>query len=212
MKAVVKRTKMSLIIVMMIFGSIGLFVRYIDCSSSQVALVRGLGGAICLLLASFILGETLSWKRIKSNMKILVASGIAIGLNWIFLFEAYKYTTIATATICYYFAPVIVILLSPFILKEKLSKHKVICILVAMIGMVCITGISGDGMAKNHTIGILYGIGAAVLYAGVMIMNKFFKEVTSLERTIPQLGFAGIAVLPYVIATGEMNKIGRAHV
>ena len=200
-----KRTKASLILVMILFGSIGLFVREINCTSSQIALTRGVIGSICLVLASFIIKQPLSWKRIKPNLGILIASGIAIGLNWIFLFEAYKYTTIATATICYYFAPVIVMFLSPLILKERLSGVKIACILAAMLGMICISATGEDAGGQNHFLGIAYGIGAAVLYASVMIMNKFFKDVTSLESTVPQLGFAALAILPYVLINGGFN-------
>ena len=200
-----KRTKASLILVMILFGSIGLFVREINCTSSQIALTRGVIGSICLVLASFIIKQPLSWKRIKPNLGILIASGIAIGLNWIFLFEAYKYTTIATATICYYFAPVIVMFLSPLILKERLSGIKIACILAAMLGMICISATGEDAGGQNHFLGIAYGIGAAVLYASIMIMNKFLKGVTSLESTVPQLGFAALAILPYVLINGGFN-------
>ncbi len=200
-----KRTKASLILVMILFGSIGLFVREINCTSSQIALTRGVIGSICLVLSSFIIKQPLSWKRIKPNLGILIASGIAIGLNWIFLFEAYKYTTIATATICYYFAPVIVMFLSPLILKERLSGVKIACILAAMLGMICISATGEDAGGQNHFLGIAYGIGAAVLYASVMIMNKFLKDVTSLESTVPQLGFAALAILPYVLINGGFN-------
>ena len=200
-----KRTKASLILVMILFGSIGLFVREINCTSSQIALTRGVIGSICLVLASFIIKQPLSWKRIKPNLGILIASGIAIGLNWIFLFEAYKYTTIATATICYYFAPVIVMFLSPLILKERLSGIKIACILAAMLGMICISATGEDAGGQNHFLGIAYGLGAAVLYASIMIMNKFLKGVTSLESTVPQLGFAALAILPYVLINGGFN-------
>ncbi len=200
-----KRTKVSLILVMILFGSIGLFVREINCTSSQIALTRGLIGSVCLILSSFIIKQPLSWKRIKPNLGILIASGIAIGLNWIFLFEAYKYTTIATATICYYFAPVIVMFLSPLILKERLSGIKIVCILAAMLGMICITSTGESGVGQNHFLGLAYGIGAAVLYASIMIMNKFLKDVTSLESTVPQLGFAALAILPYVLFNGGFN-------
>lgn len=201
----VKRTKGSLILVMLLFGSIGLFVRGIDCTSSQIALSRGMIGTLCLVIASFVLKQPLSWKRIRPNLSILIASGIAIGLNWIFLFEAYKYTTIATATICYYFAPVIVMFLSPLILKERLSVIKVACILAAMLGMVLITGVGESGLGQNYLIGVAYGIGAAALYASVMIMNKFLKKVTSLESTVSQLGFASLAILPYILINGGFD-------
>jgi len=185
---------------MLIFGSVGLFVRYIPLPSSGIALGRGIIGCLFLLLMMFILRKRISFKRVRADLIILILSGAAIGINWIFLFEAYRYTTIANATICYYLAPVIVVFLSPFILKEKLTFIKVCCILAAITGIILITGI-GEEQGANDLKGIIYGLGAALFYASVIILNKFFRHVTDFERTVIQLFFASASLLPYVALT-----------
>jgi len=188
---------------MLIFGTVGLFVRYIYLPSEQIALGRGIIGCLVLLTTMTLLRKKISWQRIRGDIWILLFSGIAIGVNWIFLFQSYRYTTIANATICYYLAPVIVVFLSPFILKEKLTVVKVGCILAAVLGIWLITGmggLAGNGSSgENDLIGILFGLGAAVFYASVIILNKFFKHVTDLERTLIQLVFASLSLLPYVL-------------
>ena len=203
-----KKYKLGLIIAMLIWGSIGIFVRYIDFTSSQIALVRAIVGSIFLIVFSMISKEHLSKEKIKSNLLVLVACGICLGFNWIFLFQAYNYTTISTATICYYLAPVIVMFLSPFLLKEKLTPVKVLCIVAAMIGMLCIVGIDKSSMGGNNIVGIVYGLSAACLYAGVVVLNKFLKDISGRDSSVVELSVAAIFLIPYVIFTEKISLAG----
>lgn len=203
-----KKYKLGLIISMLIWGSIGIFVKYINFTSSQIALVRAIVGSIFLIIFSMISKESLSKEKIKSNLLVLICCGICLGFNWIFLFQAYHYTTVSTATICYYLAPIIVMFLSPFLLKEKLNSVKVCCIVVAMIGMLCIVGIDKSSMGENNMVGILYGLSAACFYTGVVILNKFLKEISGRDSAIVQLSVSAIFLLPYVIFTEKISLVG----
>lgn len=191
---------------MLIFGTIGLFVKNIDLTSSEIALVRGVIGGIVLIIVSLLTKNKVSFKDVKENLLLLLLSGGAIGLNWIFLFQAYKYTTISNATLSYYFAPVFVMLLSPFILKEKLTLKKILCVACAMLGMMFIVGNSG-GVAegRNDFLGISYGLAAAAFYASVVLMNKFLKNLKSLETTYIQLILAAVVLMPYVFTVEGFN-------
>ena len=121
------------------------------------------------------------------------------------LFEAYRYTTVATATLCYYLAPVFVILVSPMLLKEKLTKKKLACVLVALVGMVFVSGVVETGIPTLSEIrGVILGIGAALFYASVIVMNKHLKNISAFERTIMQLGTSAIVLLPYTILTEKV--------
>ena len=203
-----KKYKLGLIIAMLIWGSIGIFVRNINFTSSQIALVRAIVGSIFLIIFSIISKENLSKEKIKSNFLVLICCGICLAFNWIFLFQAYRYTTISTATICYYLAPIIVVLLSPFLLKEKLNSVKVSCIVAAMIGMLCIVGIDKSSMGENNMVGILYGLSAACFYASVVILNKFLKDISGRDSAMVQLSVAAIFLLPYVIFTEKISLVG----
>ena len=166
------KSKISLVLAMIIFGTIGIFVKSIPLSSEIIAGIRGLVGVGFLYLFTLIKKGSLSQKAIISNLKILIWSGILIGANWIFLFESYSYTTIATATLCYYLAPVFIILMSPIFLKENLTLKKIICVLIALIGMTFVSGVFKGGLDISQIKGVLYGIIAAFLYADVIILNK----------------------------------------
>lgn len=199
-----KSSKGIYIIAMLLFGSIGLFIRNINLSSGQIALVRGMIGSIFLLAACPLMKQKFSIKAIKTNIILLILSGSAIGFNWILLFEAYKYTSIANATLSYYFAPVFIMLLSPLLLKEKLNFLKLLCIIGAVAGMFCVVGNGGE-TGKNDLIGIGYGLCAAVLYASVVMMNKFLKGLSGLETTLIQLSTAFLVLLPYILLTEKVH-------
>ena len=197
------KSKLMFVTAMLIFGSIGLFVRNIPISSGQVAAVRGLIGSLYLLISGMVIKQKISWKQVKKSFVLLFLSGAAIGFNWIFLFRAYHFTTIANATVSYYFAPVFVILFTPFILKERLKLYKIFCLICAVIGMFLIVGIdSGNGWEQLTGVG--YGLLAAILYAGAILINKFLKGLGGLETTLIQLSIATIILIPYVIFTEEI--------
>ncbi|MEK5215773.1 DMT family transporter [Psychrobacillus sp. FSL H8-0487] len=196
------KSKIQFLLSMIIFGTIGVFVRYIDLSSSEIALLRGLIGSMFLTTVMFLMKKKISWAIVRVNALILLLSSISLGGNWIFLFQAFKHTTLSNATLSYYFAPVIVLIVSPFVLKEKLSVKKIICIAVAMLGMLFIVGNGGvNTSGLNDLIGIGYGLMAAVLYASLMLLNKFIKNMDGLETTVLQLGTATILLMPYVFFT-----------
>lgn len=184
---------------MLIFGSIGLFVRNIELVSSQIALVRGFVGAFILLMAMFFLHKRFDFNSLKQNFRYLLLAGLAIGFNWIFLFQAYTYTTIAIATLTYYLAPTFVVLLSPIILKERLSSFKIICVILSLFGMSLVAGFFNENQSgSNDFIGALYGISAALFYAIVILSNKFTKNISAIDSSITQLLIASITLLPYV--------------
>lgn len=198
----VNTARLSIIISMLIFGTIGIFVRHIPLPSSMIALIRGAVGTLFLLAFSRLRKTPLCRSAIRANLGMLVLSGTFIGFNWILLFEAYRYTTVATATLCYYLAPVFVILASPILFREALTLRKGICVAVALVGMVFVSGVLETGISgSGEILGIFFGLGAAVLYAGVVLMNKKLTDVPGFERTIVQLGASVLALAPYVLVT-----------
>ncbi len=203
------KQKLLFALAMLIFGSIGLFVRTLPFTSSQIALARGLIGSAFLFVSSFILKKGLSFKRIRSNLKVLLPLGIMLGFNWILLFQAYRYTSIANATVSYYCAPVIVMLLTPVLFKEPLTRTNVICIFAAMAGMVCISG-AGGALDRQNLIGIAYGFGGAVFYAAIVLTNKFLKDISDFESAFTQLFIAALALLPYVLLTDGIRLAGAS--
>ena len=204
-----KSAMLRLSTAILLFGTIGIFRAYTPLPSGLLSMSRGLIGAAFLLLIMLCSHAKLSASAIRKNGLLLTLSGAMIGANWILLFEAYNYTTVPIATLCYYMAPIFVILASPIVLKEKLTGVKLLCSAVAFIGIVLVVFGSDDGAGggKNHFIGILCGLGAAALYAGDILINKVIDGVTAQERTFVQLATAGIVCIPYTLFAENLSTV-----
>lgn len=189
----------SLIASMVIFGTVGIFRRYIPFSSGLIAFSRGIIGAVFITLFLCITKRPFDFAKVKKAFVPLFISGALMGFNWVLLFEAYNYTSVATATLCYYTAPIIVIAASPFIFGEKLGIKKIFCVIAAFCGMVAVSGVLSTGFSFAETKGALLGLGAAVLYASVVITNKKLGDVPAFERTVIQLFASAAAIFPYVL-------------
>lgn len=196
------RSRLGFLLSMIIFGTIGVFRRFLDLPSGVIALSRGVIGTLVLLLVVALSRRGLSWRAIRKNLPVLCVSGALVGLNWVALFEAYRYTTVATATLCYYMAPVFVILAAPFVLRERLTLRKGICAFCALVGMVLVSGVLTDGGRDLRGIGC--GLLAAAFYATVMLLNQKLHDISAYERTVLQLAMASAVVLPYVILAEDV--------
>lgn len=200
-----KNNKLMFIVAMVIFGTLAPFVRNVPLSSAEIAFYRCLQAAI--LVGGYILikKNKLAADKLKKAVPFLILSGAALGLNWIFLFEAYKYTTVSTATISYYFAPIVVMLVSPLLFKEKIGIKQILCFVVSTVGIVLITLSYTPESGKNDFIGVLLGLCAALLYAGLMIFNKYIKGIDGVYRSFFQFVTACVVLLPYVLLTSGLR-------
>ena len=202
-----KKNELLIASSMAIFGTISLFVKAIPLSSGEIALFRAvlalilIGGYLC------IAKKKLPVREIKKALPVLFLSGAAMGINWILLFEAYNYTSVSVATLSYYFAPVIVTLACPVLFKEKLGKMQILCFIMSTIGLVLIIGVSGLGEGKSDITGVFFGLGAAVFYATVILLNKFIKDVSGIHRTFIQFLSAAVVLLPYALLTSGIHVL-----
>lgn len=202
---------LSIVGAMAIFGTIGIFRRFIPIGSGLLAMIRGIVGALGILVFMYAAKHRPHWNIIGRNAWGLILTGACIGFNWILLFEAYRFTTVAIATLCNYMAPVFVMAISPILLKEKLETKRILCILAAFIGMVLVTGVLGEKKAGSDIRGILLGLASAVLYAAAVLGNKQIaarpkaEGLTGYDRTLIQVFVAGAVLIPYVLIRKEVD-------
>lgn len=202
---VIKDARLLLVLSMVIFGTLGPFVRQIPVSSGELALYRAIMAAVLIGVYLLITGQRIPFRNIKKEIPILLFSGMAMGMNWILLFEAYKYTTVSVATLSYYFAPVIVTVACPFLFREKMTIRQIVCFVMSTLGLVFITGIGDVSSGVANMKGIAFGLGAAVFYATVILLNKFIKGVEGIHRTFLQFLAAIVILIPYVSLTGGVT-------
>ena len=197
-----KRALAALIAAMSIFGTIGIFRQWIPLPSATVALCRSVIGALFLLGVLLLSRRRADFSALGRVWLPLLLSGICLGANWLLLFEAYRFTTVATATLCYYMAPMLLVLLSPVLLKERLTLRRVLALVLALAGMVPVSGIlEGQSDGGNNTLGVLFGLGAAVLYASVVLLNKRITALPAEEKTFCQFTISAVVLLPYMLLT-----------
>ena len=207
MNAVI-RAKRDLIFSVSVFGTIGIFVRWIGLPSSVIALVRGAVGAAFLLLLAHFRHAPIDRAALCRRWQLLLLSAAMMSFNWITLFEAYRYTTVATATLCYYMAPIFVTLISPVLLKERLTARKLLCVFLALAGMVFVSGVPQSGLpGPSEAKGILLALCSAVLYAGVILINKYLAGVPAYDRTLLQLACAAAVMIPYILLTEDLSAM-----
>lgn len=199
------RARLAMIVSASVFGTLGLFVRRIEVTSAELALYRAVLAAVFILLFFLIRRERPRLREIRGALWLLLLSGAAMGFDWMLLFEAYKYTTISLATLSYYIAPVIVTALCPLLFHERMTRAQVICFLMSTLGVALIIGSGGLQGGGSDLRGIVCAVGAAVFYAAVILLNKYIRGVTGLERTFVQLLAAVVVLAPYVGLTSGFH-------
>lgn len=199
--------KVMMIIAMSLFGTLGVSTYFINLPASLIVTGRGLIGSAFLLLMIYLSGSRLSQDDIYGNMFTLICSGVCLGLNWLFLFEAYKSIEISVATVLNYLTPALVILISPLVFKIGITLTKLGCALLALLGLVLVTGVIQDGVDNINTYGIVCGIMAAVFYTGLVVFNKKLKSIGSYDRTFVQLLIAGLVIAVYSLFTVDFGSL-----
>ena len=194
--------KLRLLLAMGIFGTVGIFVEMIPLSSGLIAFCRAVLGMVFLIPVMMLSKQPVHKDAILKNLPVLLLSGVCLGANWVLLFEAIRYSGAAVATACYYLAPAFLLLCAP-VIGEKLTVKKLACVGVALAGMVLVSGVlQGPG---DISVGILFGVGAAVLYTSVVVLNKKLRGLGDYETTASQLLIAAVVLLVYVLFTGGID-------
>ena len=201
--------KLKIILAMLIWGTMGVFIKNIPLNSIEIAFYRSIIGVVFIIALSISKKEKWDKEELREDLKVLILSGIALGTGWVLLFQGYKNTTISIATLSYYIAPVFIIILSIVVLKEKITMKKILCIIVAIIGLLLVLDIKSIGNIgdNNHLLGILYSVLAAVFYAIVVILNKFIKRLSGLKVTIVQLLVSTLILMPLTIINSTRSII-----
>lgn len=201
-----KIRKLEYMLAMFIYGTIGCFSKFINLPSGLIVLSRGIIGSVVLLVFLLIKRQKLDTTGIKQNILPLILGGASLGLNWIFLFGAYNYTSVANGCLLNYLAPAMFIIVAIIIFKERLAIYKLICVIISFIGMGLICGVFESGVSIN-TRGLIYGLLAAVFYLFLLIFNKMLKDIDSISRTLIQLLSATCVMLPYALFTTDFSII-----
>ena len=196
---------LKMVLAMTIFGSIGIFVHKIGLPPAIIACIRAIVGTAFLAIILGFYNNRSNFTAFRKNAVPIILSGVALAFNWIFLFEAYRNTSIPVATVCYNLAPVFVLILSPIILRERITVLNVACTLGSLAGAVLISGVLTNDVANKA--GVTYAILAAILYCAVMILNKKISGISSLDNSFYQMAVASVVTVIYSVLTVDMKEV-----
>lgn len=140
-------------------------------------------------------GRLTFYKKPKSFL-FLVVSGVAMGTSWMFLYEAYARIGVSIASLLYYCGPVIVMALSPFLFRERLTGTKLMGFAAVLCGVFLING-NAVGYGSS-TFGICCGLMSAVMYAFMVIFNKKAEGITGMENSMLQLAVSFLTTAVFV--------------
>ena len=191
------------ILSMLIFGTNGLLVSRLSLSASQVVLLRTLLGGV-LLTGLVLLRGGFDRASVRAEAVPLLLGGAALGANWVALFEAYRLLNISLATLIYYTAPMLILLFSPLLFREKLNGAKITAICAVAVGLVCISGSIAFGGLSAH--GLLTALLSALFYAALIVFNKRIERTGGLQTAAIELDVAFLVVLLYVLSTSSFPR------
>lgn len=155
-----------------LWGTSGIFVHYLTpfgFSSLQMTFFRSIVSCICMALYIFLYNKTL----FKASLKelLLFAGG---GLSFFFTASCYYYsmqsTSISTAVILMYTAPIFVMIYSVLFLNEKLTLIKTIAVFIMLIGCGLVSGVIGS--LKFDLLGVIVGLLSGIAYSAYNILTK----------------------------------------
>lgn len=194
-----RNAKQAYIIAVTLYGTIGLILHYINAASEFVVLCRGIIGSLTILGIRYLRGGKPDMDAIRKNARILLLSGACLGLNWVFLFAAYRVTSVAVASLCNYTAPMIAVVLTAVFTKTCPRPARILCIAASIVGVVLVSGVCESDLSSVNLPGILLGLAAAAGFVGIIFLNRKLTDITAEDRSIVQLLASAAVVLPYVL-------------
>ena len=198
---------LQMVISMAILGSLGLVIKWVPYSSTAIAAIRGVVGTVSLLLIARLMGHRLALDRLRASLRPLLLSGLALGVNWIFSFAAYKFADVSIVTLCLYTYPVFLLVFSPILFRERLTLSSLICLAACLAGMVLSSGALSQTLSQETVYGIVLSLIAAVFAAAVILSVKLLDGVDALDITMVQLGTATAVLIPYGLLTGAFASV-----
>lgn len=201
-----KRSYLKYILALLLFGSNGIVASFINMNSYEIVLLRTMIGSFLLLTVFLLRKENFTFYKHKKNFLYLAVSGSAMGVSWMLLYEAYTRIGVSVSSLLYYCGPVIVMVLSPLLFREKLSVFKVIGFVSVFIGVLLVNGKTFS--TGGNMFGIVCGLLSAVMYACMVIFNKKAARIAGPENSMFQLIISFLVVAVFVgIKQGFIIKI-----
>ncbi len=161
-----------IILASVLWGTSGIFVDSLEpygVTSVQMTFIRGLVAFICMGIFVLIKGRNI----VKTNLKeilLFMGSGLSFFLTATCYFRSMQLTSVSTAVVLMYTAPIFVMVYSVSFLGEKLSPLKLVAVTGMIAGCCLVSGIIGG--LRINTAGIAIGLLSGIAYGSYNIITK----------------------------------------
>lgn len=182
---------------LLLFGLNGIVASRIALNSYEIVFFRTFIASIFLLCVFLISKERFHFKENKKDALFVALSGVSMGASWMFLYEAYQQIGVSLATLIYYCGPVIVMVLSPIIFKERLTLPKILGFVIVLVGFFLIN--ENAAIFGGNAWGLFCGVMSAVTYFFMVTFNKKAKKIGGMENTVIQLVVSCFTVAIFLI-------------
>lgn len=191
-----KRAYVNYILALVLFGSNGVAASGIHLTSYEIVLLRSALGS-ALLIALYVLSRR-EWTvlRHRRDLAYIALSGVAMALDWLLLFEAYRQIGVSLSVLINYCGPILVVALSVPLFHERLTWQKGLALGLALAGVFLISGQAALGGANAW--GLFCAGASALAYTALVIFNKLSGKVGGMENAVVQLFFAALATALFV--------------
>lgn len=153
--------------IVVVWGFTGVLGKLVSAPSSLMVWYRIL---IAALAIAVYLGLAKPSDRIPRPLRAKIfATGLLVGLHWVFFFESIKQSTVSVTMVCLATGPFFVSLLEPLVDRRRLHLHELLLGLVSMIGVGFIFHFE-----FQHATGIVLGVGAALVSSIFFVLNRLY--------------------------------------
>ena len=191
-----KKAFIKYLCALLLFGLNGIVASQISMTSYEIVFLRTLIGSVFLAVLFLLTKEKLTIKKHPRDLVFIVVSGIAMGTSWMFLYEAYQQIGVSLSSLLYYCGPVIVMILSPLIFKEKLTLPKILGFIIVLGGVFLVNGKAA--ISGGNSWGLFCGGMSALMYFMMVTFNKQSKNITGMENSLIQTAVSFLTVAVFV--------------
>ena len=153
------------------WGSISLIVRELEDLPEQVVVFYRVALSAAAIAAVLVLIRRTDLMRLPPRP--VLSLGLLLALHWVVFFAAINETSVASAVLVTYTAPVFMAMLSPVILGERLTRVTVGALAVSLAGTALIALSSGEG-GEVTAHGVALALAAAITMAFLIVLLKRF--------------------------------------
>lgn len=206
-----KKSILYVVIAGCMWGCMGLLVRSLNklgLASMEIVFLRSVVTLIAMAILLLFVGKEQFYIKGKDLWCFIGTGALSVTFFNFCYFKTITYTSLSVAAILLYTSPVFIMLMSAPLFSEKITKSKVVAVLLAILGCGFVSGIAKGEVVLTFA-GILCGLGAGFGYALYSIFGRYalLKGYSSMTITFYTFLFSTITTFFMSDAVGAIQTV-----